>query len=166
MGYRNEFGAGRRNRTSDLYLTRGALFRLSYASEEKDKWTAFCFASHDERQPHERRPCSGRSRCQTAGPLLAEFGRSWSCTCAVDAHAAQNLSVARARSWRTRRKLHGRNAQQRRAAAQRALVRRGFARCLNVLWAIGPSCLCGGGLALPPVIPVVLASVRPDTTSE
>jgi hypothetical protein len=29
-----------------------------------------------------------------------------------------------------------------------------------VLWAIGPSCLFGGGLALPPVIPVFLTLVR------
>jgi hypothetical protein len=29
-----------------------------------------------------------------------------------------------------------------------------------IVWAMGPSCLFGGGLALPPVIPVFLALVR------
>src|SRR5262249_14831707 len=82
------------------------------------------------------------------------------------ARSTKFVSRTRARSRRRRRNLLGRNAQQRRAAAHKAVVRREFVRCLNVLWAIGPSCLFGGGLALPPVIPVVLALVRLSSTSE
>jgi hypothetical protein len=41
---RREPGAGRRNRTSDLCLTRGALFQLSYASLKKNGRRS-CFAS-------------------------------------------------------------------------------------------------------------------------
>jgi hypothetical protein len=51
---------------------RGALFQLSYASRKKTNGRRSCFASRKERQSHERRPISGRSRCQTARPL---FGR-------------------------------------------------------------------------------------------
>jgi hypothetical protein len=68
---------------------------------KKDKWTALLLRiSKKERQGHERRPISGRSRCQTARSLLTE---SQACSRAHALFArARQRSGRRARAWRMR----------------------------------------------------------------
>jgi hypothetical protein len=95
---RREPGAGRRNRTSNLCLVRagerserpartlhneprrllaplggaaGTALPIELCQRKKDKRTALLLRISEERQSHERRPISGRSRCQTARPSLA-----------------------------------------------------------------------------------------------
>jgi hypothetical protein len=112
---RREPGAGRRNRTSDLCLTRGALFQLSYASLKKNKRTALLLRISEERQSHERRPISGRSRCQTARPSLANFKRSHAFARALSAsgnrfgNAGSGSAYARARGANSAKPISGAN---------------------------------------------------------
>jgi hypothetical protein len=82
----------------------------------------------------------------------------------------QTQSCIRARVKRERQQMSGRRIGTRlcprtRREQRKAHIGRDFARYLNVVWAIGPSCLFGGGLALPPVNPVVLGSLRARSTS-
>ena len=77
----------------------------------------------------------------------------------------QTQSRIRTRVKRERQQIRKRGIGTRicartRREQRRARIGRGFARYLNVVWAISPSCLFGGGLALPPVNPVVLTLVR------
>ena len=81
----------------------------------------------------------------------------------------QTQSRIRARVKRERQQLEERRIGKRICARTRreqrmARIGREFARYLNVVRAISPSCLFGGGWALPPVNPVVLGSFRARST--
>jgi hypothetical protein len=73
-------GAGRKDRTPGLRVTRAALCRLSYASEK--------FTNGRRNLPGRRRPVSGRSRCQTAKALVA---RAASAVHAINSVLSRNL---------------------------------------------------------------------------
>jgi hypothetical protein len=108
-------GAGSLDRTDGLRVTRAALCQLSYASEKKDKWTALLLRISEERQSHERRPISGRSRCQTARPSLANFKRSHAFARALSAsgnrfgNAGSGSAYARARGANSAKPISGVN---------------------------------------------------------
>jgi hypothetical protein len=132
---------------------RGPLFQLSYASERKTNGRRSCFAS----------PKSG-SRTNAVQFLDAhdvkQHGHRW---------PIQTQSRIRARVKRERQQMSGRRIGMRMHAPVRreqrnARIGREFARYLNVVWAIGPLLPFGGGLALPPVNPVVLGPLRARST--
>ena len=81
----------------------------------------------------------------------------------------QTQSRIRARVKRERQQIRKRRIGKRicartRREQRKAHIGREFFKVLNCVWAIGPSCLFGGGLALPPVNPVVLGPVRARST--
>ena len=132
---------------------RGALFQLSYASEKKTNGRRSCFAS----------PKSG-SRTNAVQFLDAhdvkQHGHRW---------PIQTQSRIRARFKRERQQMGGRRIGMHmhapvRREQRKTRIGRDFARFLNCVWAIGPSCLFGGGVALPPVNSVVLDSLRAQST--